>query len=294
MQKILVTGSSGMLGKDIVSEFSNDYEVFGISRTQSKILNNNREFLGDLTDKNFLKKVLEKINPDIIVHCAAFVNVDKCEENKEYVKLLHVDASEQLASFNPNAKFIYISTDSVFDGAVGNYKENSIVNPLNYYAQTKYQGELKVLACNKNSLIARTNIYGFHIPIGNSLFEWAINKLKNNENINAFNDVFFNPVYTKQLARIIKEILSKDNLSGILNIASKDFISKYEFIRLIAEVFSFNRNLINPVSVDTINNLSAKRPKNMTLNVSKLESFISNVPVIKDGLKELKKDFEKQ
>jgi dTDP-4-dehydrorhamnose reductase len=288
MQKVLVTGSSGMLGKDIVIELSNNYEVFGISRTESKVLSNSREFLGDLTDKDFLQKVLTNVNPNIIIHCAAFVNVDKCEENKEYVKLLHINATEQLASFNPNAKFIYISTDSVFDGTTGDYKEDSGVNPINYYAKTKYQGELKVLEKNKNSLIVRTNIYGVHVPMGNSLFEWAFNKLKNNENINAFNDVFFNPVYTKQLARIINEIVSKHNLNGILNIASRDYISKYEFICLIAEIFSFNKNLIHPISVDSIN-LQAKRPKNMTLNISKLEKIISEIPIIKKGLEELKK-----
>src|SRR4051812_30791765 len=107
--RVLVTGITGMLGKDIASQLSqfSGYEIFGISRSEVSIGN---IISGDLADTDFLKQYLKSINPDLIIHCAASVNVDACEENKNYTNQLHVEATKVLATFSSNTKLVYIST----------------------------------------------------------------------------------------------------------------------------------------------------------------------------------------
>ncbi|MDW7670055.1 MAG: sugar nucleotide-binding protein, partial [Bacillota bacterium] len=140
-----------------------------------------------------------------------------------------------------------------------------------------------------NSVIVRTNIYGFHKPIGNSLFEWAYGNIKNGNNINGFNDVFFNPVYTKQLAIGIQKI-SPTDFSGVINIGCEENISKYELLIKFAKVFNIDNRLIKPVSVDN-GILEAKRPKNTTLDLKKMKKVLGISFSLDSGVNELYLDY---
>lgn len=293
-QKILITGASGMLGKDLIDIFSKDkrYEVIGLSRKRSSKKKGVQTVLLDLTDTIALKKFLKKINPEIIIHCAALVNVDACEQNHIAANGLHIQATKVLAAFRAKKnKFIYISTDSVFNGKDGNYKENDKPKPLNYYALSKLKGEQVAQRINPHSLVVRTNIYGFHIPSGNSLAEWALDNFKKNKEVKGLEDVYFNPLYTKQLARILKKIIEGKEIYGILNMASKESISKYSFLHQLAKVFR-KKNLIHAISLNDLK-FTVKRPRNTTLNTNKLKKIIKNIPSLEQGLKEMKKDYTK-
>lgn len=289
--KILIVGSNGMLGKDIVYVLSKkkEFELFGVNRRTDYNLDYSHSFICDITNMEEVNKLLEYINPNIIINCAANVSVDDCEKNKEKTYLLHVQATKNLANFKPDTtKFIYISTDSVFDGLDGNYNESEKTNPLNYYARTKLQGEKEALNCNKNTLILRTNIYGFHDKEANSFVEWALNSLNNNITIGGFKDVLFNPVYTKQLARVIYELIST-NYCGILNVASNQYISKYDFLIKLSKKLKLNSNLINEVSIEDMN-FNAKRPKNTTLSINELKKILKYEISIDDGIEEMYMD----
>lgn len=289
MKKVLITGSSGMLGREIVmllQSLKEDFQIFGVNHMPSYLLDPSQEFLGDLTESSFVEKVLKAVQPDTIIHCAAIVNVDFCENNNAYVDKLHLEATKALASYASD-NFVYISTDSVFDGERGNYQETDRPNPLNYYAESKLGGEREALAHNPQTLVLRTNIFGTHQPPANSLFEWALKSLDNQESIKAFDDVFFNPVSTKTLAEIILKLLDK-KITGLLNVASGEVMTKYAFILKIAEVFDFDAALITPISVDDFG-FKAKRPKNMTLNIDKLRSILGEAPSIEQDLRDLKK-----
>lgn len=282
-----------MLGKDLVDIFVKDkkYQVFGLSRKATTGKKGLNSLDVDLTSTLALKKILKKIQPEIVIHCAAIVNVDLCEKNHKAANRLHMKATEVLAGYRGNKKkFVYISTDSVFDGQRGNYKETDKPNPLNYYALSKLKGEKAALKINPNSLVIRTNIYGFHVPEGNSLVEWALDNFRQNKKINGFKDVYFNPLYTKQLAIIVKKIIEKKEIRGIINAASKKSVSKYNFLRLLAKTFRNKENIVNPISVDDLE-LIAKRPRNTTLNINKLKKIIKNIPTVEQGLRELKKDY---
>jgi dTDP-4-dehydrorhamnose reductase len=293
MIKVLITGSGGMLGKDIFYLFSEDknFIVYGLDKLPLEKLDN--QIAIDLLDENSLRKTLEKIKPDIIIHCAAMVNVDECEKNKKSAFDLNVRTTDFLSQYQPlNTKFVYISTDSVFDGQTGNYSEESSPNPLNYYAITKLEGEKCVQKNNRQAIILRTNIYGFHHRKGNSLVEWAIENFRNNQSVNGFTDVIFNPVYTKQLARIIKLCLEK-NFTGILNVASDSVLSKYDFLIKLADAFGYSSELVKKTSVDLFN-FTASRPKNTCLNVQKLKKIFGLSISFDAGMEELKNDYQKK
>lgn len=292
--RFLVTGSSGMLGKDIVEILSNNINcsVYGFSRTVNPHFSDDHQVIGDLTNLEFLSSSLGKINPDVIVHCAAIVNVDECETNKRVAEMLHRDVTAILARYKSGStRLIYISTDSVFDGQKGSYTEEDIPNPINYYAKTKRDGEIVVLENNHNAVVIRTNIYGFHLESGKSLAEWAIDNLKQGKSISGFTDVYFNPVYTKQLGEVIKDIIPAKYFKGILNVASKEYCSKYEFLLHIAQQFNFNTSLITKNSVKKFQFL-APRPINTTLNTNLLRSVFNKVLTLQNGLSVLKKDYK--
>lgn len=289
-QNLLVIGATGMLGKSIIEHFKEDsrYEVYGISRIVNEEIKGYNRIIMDITDSNKLKKILNEINPNIIIHCAANTNVDNCNNNRTYTYKLHVEATEILAKFN--CRYVYISTDSVFDGMVGNYSEEDKTNPLNYYAKTKLEGEKVSLASNSKALILRTNIYGFHLEKKSSLVEWALENLLLNNKINGFNDVYFNPIYVGQLARVIKKLCTYDDVTGVLNIGSREYISKYEFLIKLAHAFNVSEKLIIPQSIDSVN-FNAQRPRNTTLNLDRLNYILEEVPSIDYGIQELSNDY---
>jgi dTDP-4-dehydrorhamnose reductase len=289
---VIVTGASGMLGKDIcrVLELDN-HNVFGVSFDMNPHMRSDRQFQGNLADKIFVDKVLQESKADVIIHCAAIVNVDQCEKDKELADSVHIKATAMLASYNPGkARIIYISTDSVFDGKVGNYTEEDATHPLNYYAFSKLQGEVAALGNNPNSLIIRTNIYGFHTPLGKSLAEWAIDNMSVNKTISGFNDTFFNPVYTGQLAAIIGKYFINGSNRGIWNVVSEGYVSKYEFLIRLARVFNFPESLVLQNSMDSVNFI-APRPKITYLNTHKLNSKLGVKLNLQSGIEDFKIDY---
>jgi len=291
-KRVLITGSSGMLGKDIINSFSGmNYNVFGVDLVKSDKLPGIYQLIGDLTNKTFISSVLNKINPDIIIHCAAIVNINTCEEKKDLAYSLHVDVTQLLARFNPGkTKIIYISTDSVFDGVKGNYSENDTPNPLNYYAKSKLEGE-NATKQNKNHIVIRTNIFGFNIPLKNSLAEWAIKNITQNNSIHGFSDVKFNAIYTKQLSEIIVDLI-QNNFTGLVNIASSDTMNKYEFLIKIADVLGQPKELIRESNSKEFN-FKVRRPLNTFLNVQKISKLVK-LPQMTDGINDMIKDYNNQ
>lgn len=289
--RILITGSSGMLGKEIFNEFlKNDNNVFGVDLKSNSSLPERAQIVGDLTEKKFVLSVLKDIDPDIIIHCAALVNLDTCEKNKGIADKIHVAATKLLSQYKSGStKLIYISTDSVFDGKKGNYLETDKPNPINYYAKSKLAGELKA-KFNSNHIIIRTNIFGFNTPLKGSLAEWAINNLENNKAIKGFTDVVFNAIYTKHLAKIISTLCSID-YKGTINIASANKVSKYEFLRLLSQELNFSKLLLGESTSKDIN-FTIPRPKITSLNTDKIQK-ITILPSVEEGIIDLVNDYKK-
>ena len=292
--RIGVTGASGMLGSALIARLSRHYKIFATSRNQgieSKSINWD---CFDLTDLELLNKWLDKVKPDVVIHCAAIVNVDLCEENSNLATQLHYKTTKVMANYlnQNNGKLIYISTDSVFDGEKQSaYRESDLTAPLNVYARTKLMGEEQVKLM-KRGLVLRTNIVGWTQDGKTSFFEWMLESLINNAPLNLFNDVIFSPLNVHDLSFIIEKIINKP-VFGLYHCASSDSISKYDFGKKMAEIFQLSDLNINRVSVDSMK-FKANRPKNMALDVKKIGLALEcNLPSAIDVIKLMKYQYDK-
>lgn len=264
-EKILVIGR-GFLGNTIVKiGNAQKLEIIG---THVK-----NELCVDIQSERSVEKILDKINPDILINCAAFTNVDEMERNPELGYGVNFRGVQNLVKSCSKRKIslIQISTDSVFDGEKGNYSEEDTPNPINEYAKSKFYAEKAIEPYLEKSTIIRTNLYGYNKE-EKFLFNWIIKNLKKGITINGFDDVFFNPLEKSNLSEMIIEI-AKNDIYGILHLASDKILSKYQFAQSVAERLDFPTSLIKRSSIKE-NNLFAKRPLNTSLSNLKMKKIL--------------------
>ena len=292
--RIGITGASGMLGTALVSRLSKSFQVYATSRSKGIEGKNIEWDCLDLTDIPLLNKWLNKVKPDMVIHCAAIVNVDACEDNVEMATKLHVETTEVIANYldTNNGRLIYISTDSVFDGKKQTpYNETDLAKPLNVYARTKLMGEQPVLSM-VNGLILRTNIIGWTQEGNTSFAEWVIRGLIDNTPLNLFYDVYFSPLHVDELSLIIENIIERP-VYGLYHCASSDNISKYDFGVQMAKVFGLSDSNINRASVEDMD-FNAERPKNMALDSGKLaERLKCDMSSTIDSIKLMRRQYDK-
>ena len=292
--KVGVTGASGMLGSALITHLSKSYRVFATSRGKGVEGKNIKWDCFDLTDITLLNEWLETIKPDVVIHCAAIVNVDLCEDNVKLATKLHIETTEVMANYldSNGGRLIYISTDSVFDGEKqGSYSESDLIHPLNVYAQTKLMGEVAVKPRDA-ALVLRINIIGWTEKGKTSFFEWILKDLINKIPINLFHDVYFSPLHVDDLSLIIGEIIDKP-IFGLYHCASSNGISKYDFGKKIAEIFQLSDLNINRIGVNSAK-FKASRPKNMTLNVKKISLALKYaLPKAEDAIELMKCQYDK-
>lgn len=277
--KILITGVNGMLGSALATGFSKSVstKVYGTGRNPICRANNIEQyFSGDLTDTDFVDELKLSVEPDVIIHCAALVNLKECEDHPEMARDIHISATQSLSETFGTSRFFYISTDSVFDGERGDYSEKDDVNPLNTYALTKFEGEQVIRTSHREYLILRTNIFGNNSPSGSSLFEWAYKSLSESKEITGFDNFIFNPLYVGQISDIIERLLLDfPDLVGTFHVGSDRHISKYKFLCMVADHFSFDHKLIAKRNGNA-NAGGVARPENTSLNTDKIREYLAN------------------
>ena len=233
---IIIIGATGMLGSSIMLSES-DNQLIGTYFGEKAKSDNIFEL--DITKKKRVREVLVKFNPDAIINTAAITNVDLCENDPSFALKVHVKGTKYLTEVAKEigSHFLYISTDSVFDGIKGNYNENAEPNPLNIYAKTKLDGENEAL--KYKSVVIRTNIYGHNWLPKTSIAEWIRNTLQEEKGINLFHDVYFSPLLVNNLAEILLEIVKK-KLTGIFHVSSPEGVTKLDYGRKIASIYGLN------------------------------------------------------
>lgn len=281
--RMLLTGGSGLFGQTFIGLAGESHQLY-VTYNQHPIDFKNA-FRLDIRDTEKVKNLIEKLTPEIIIHSAAFTNVDKCESKKEEAYQINAKATENIAKAanKINAKLIYISTDYVFDGSKGLYKENDKTNPINYYGITKLEGEKAVREYCDDYIIARTAvIYGFHKK---NFATWIINELKNKRKIKIITDQWVSPTLNIDLAEQVLALIEEDK-EGIFHTAGRERISRYDFALKIAEKFNLDKDLIDPITSNKMNWI-AKRPKDSSLDVSKI-SNIKKPYDVNEALEKLK------
>jgi len=290
---MLVTGVSGLLGNNLAYYFKDKYDILGLYNSTSVNIDGITTGKCDLIYPENINSIISEYKPQIIIHCASLTNVDGCEVDKNATKKINVFATKNIVDLvinDEDVKLIYISTDSVYDGVKGNYTEYDNVNPLNYYGRSKFKGELEVLK-KENSIVLRTNLFGWNIQDKNSLGEWIIDELKSGRKIKGFKDARFSTIYTLELARVI-DIITQKNLTGVFNCGSIDSCSKYDFALKIADRFDLDKKLVIPISIDNFQ-FKAKRGKNLSLNADKLQEALDyKLPTIDQSVDGFYRDYK--
>ena len=248
MQKILVTGANGMLGSDLCPSLEKEgYEVI---KTDIDSL--------DITNFENSKKIITKFSPNIIIHCAAYTNVDKAQEDIDTARKINFEGTQNLAKIcaNLSIKIIYISTDYVFDGNKNSpYKTDDKTKPINNYGLTKLEGENAVKKYCKNYIIARTSwLYGIH---GKNFVETMLS-LSDKENLKVVNDQTGCPTWTQDLSVALIKLIKK-NKNGIFHTCSSGQTTWYNFAKEIFKLSDLEVNL-SPCTTDDFKS-PAKRPK---------------------------------
>ena len=285
MTRFLVTGASGLLGLNLALKLAETHNVTGVIH-QPELTGTPFEVLvTDLSLPGEAEWVLEHSLPEVIIHTAAMAIVDDCEKDPTRALSVNADLPGRLARMTGEmgARFIHISTDAVFDGKKGGYREEDIPNPLSTYARTKLAGEIAVMAENPESLIARVNFYGWSLRGTRSLAEFFFNNLSAGKAVNGFRDVMFCPLLVNDLVELLIKMNEK-GLTGLYHTVSSEKTSKYEFGLALAKKFGFDPGLINSVSVNEAG-LVAARSLNLDLVTAKLTKDLgSPTPGIQSGL----------
>lgn len=270
--RIIVTGSSGLLGRRLCSVLRGHDDVTGISRHAQA---DRSSISVDITEKERLTKSILEIAPHVIVHAAAETDVDGCESDREVAWNVNVKGTSNIAEScaKIGAKLVLISTDYVFDGAKGNYNEADEPNPVNYYGVTKLQAERVAASISSESLIIRTSVlYGWH-PRRMNFATWMLNELRQGRKVRVAEDHVNSPTYVDNLAEVI-QIAIERNTEGILHVAGSERITRFGFALRIAKTFGLDQALIVPVKLHDLH-LIAKRPRDSSLNVAKAEEELN-------------------
>lgn len=288
MKKVLLIGV-GFLGEKLLPLFQkNGFEVKGTSIDGKNFLKL------DIVDKISVEKVFQNFLPNIVILTASLTNVDYCEEHPAEAQKVNVDGVENVAEACKkfNSKLVFYSTDFVFDGEKenGNYSENDKVNPLSVYGKTKLEAEKRIgeIFPEKNFLILRTStLYGFGKNFDKKPFtDWVVESLKAGKSINVVSDQITCPTLTDDLANATLRLVRK-NKNGLYNVVGSEAISRFGFAKKIAKVFELDSELI--LEIDSSKLLQkAKRPKNSSLNISKIEIEGIGMSNVEKGLIEMK------
>jgi dTDP-4-dehydrorhamnose reductase len=239
----------------------------------------------DLRSDTELTGHLDCVRPQIIAHLAAYTDVDWCETHPQEAQGLNVETTRLLASWAAvnGCKFLFMSTDSVFDGYHGPYSELERPAPRNCYAATKFEAEQIVRGIVEDHLIVRGSFYGWNAQNKSSLAEWVLTRLQAGLAVSGFTDVTFSPLLVNTLAEIVLRMLERD-LYGTYHVASCDAISKNAFAIAIADIFGFPTNLVQPCLLMDAR-LRAPRPLDTSLRADKLRRDLGiTLPFVRQDL----------
>jgi len=289
--KILISGSTGLLGRAIAFENKKyNYELSGIYFPEKKYESLElfeSAYFGDITNYNLLLKIIAKLKPDAIIHAASNANVDWVEKNKEEAYKNNYEGLKNIFNIasTEGIRFIHISSNAVYDGDNPPYSEISERKPFNYYGKLKVLEEDYIISkSNDYTIIRPILMYGWNDPLEReNPFTWQLRLQKNNSEIKLVDDIFCNPLLANDCAKVILELIRK-KITGIFNVAGSEILSRYEFGLKIAEITGYDISKIIPVPNSAFPEI-APRPKNTSFDISKIQNILNiKMSNVKQGI----------
>ena len=289
MAKIVITGSSGLLGAHLMAAYAQRHEVIGVDRHPWWGDQPFRTFVEDLATPAALR-LLRDLAPTVLIHSAALVDVDACEHDPTQAYAVNAQLTKAFARAVPlTCLVVYISTDGVFKGDAPHMAETDLPCPRTIYARSKLQGEWDVTLATPHHLIVRTNFYGWSSGRKQTAAEWLYQSLANGAPITLFDDFHFSPIYVVDFVQRLM-LLTDGGHRGLLHLSGADRVSKYQFGAMMAKAAGFSTAPIRSGSIDKAA-LAAPRPKDMSLDSRRFCQLTgTTLPGCKEGLRRFLED----
>lgn len=252
--RILVIGGSGFIGRYLVRRLtdSGTHEVAGTSRSAAPAIDGATWHHVDLTDDGSAESVFSSADPDVVVHLAAMADVGACEREPERATAVNVAATSEVARLcqQRDARLVFVSTEYVFDGQRGFYREDDAPGPSTHYGRTKWEAEQAVAELVSRWSVVRTSIvYGWPAPERRNFVPWLVERLSSGQVYVGSTKVLRTPVYVGHLVDGIVALL-EGGQSGIHHIAGRDWVSMYDFAIAVAEAFGLDAGLVVPTDAN--------------------------------------------
>ncbi len=274
-KNVLITGSSGFLGRYLIKFAPAGCRLFAQYRTKRPNCYG-REV--ELIQSDFDKEpwtFLNELKPDLIIHTAAMASIDECEMNEPLADRVNSTATRKLAEYaaGTGSRFIFVSSDVVFDGTNGNYSENDTPNPKNVYASTKVAAEKFLLKNLENVVVVRPSLfYGLSLNGRPSFTETMLSSLHAGKQVFLFTDQYRTPLLVNNLADALWE-LAAHHYTGILHLGNSERVSRFEMGRILCDIFNLDHSLLVPMRSAEAN-LAAFRPPDCSLNTGLARSLL--------------------
>ncbi len=301
--KIIATGSSGLVGSRILELLKNKYQFENLNSTAGV----------DITDSEKVFSLIDSSNASLVLHLAAKTDVDDCEKDKEEdLRIKNIQNEKQKeeewnvkktawavnvlgtqniikACEKSGKKIIYISTDFVFDGEKAEpYVEEDVQNPISWYGQTKYEGEKLVIKSSLSWAILRL-AYPYRANFQKKDFARVlIDKLKNGEKVSVITDHIMTPTFIDDLSYVLDTLISNESL-GIFHVVGSQFVSPFEAGVIIANIFGFDKNLLQKTTREVFFKGRAPRPFHLALKNDKIQKLGIKMKTLEEGLFEIRK-----
>lgn len=260
MIKVAVTGLNGVIGKILAEEIPSNLEIIDLfHRTKysgkAKI---HKHIKLDLLNKKRISKILEEINPDIIVHLAAITHIDTCEKDRERGKKgivwkTNVKGTGEIAKFCAKNKIhlIFLSTECVFDGKRKYFSENSKKNPINWYGSTKSEAEELMLSSGAPVSIIRSVVAYHKNDNGKTIYGKILSRLRADKDVWVVSDQLFTPTYTYDIVQAINQVIKNKQL-GIFHVAPGKSLSPYDLALIIARRNRYSHKRIKKTTLEAL------------------------------------------
>jgi dTDP-4-dehydrorhamnose reductase len=282
---VLITGANGFLGHYLVKRLlKENYRVIATGRGESRLPfdegHNYRYVSLDFTDPYAVHDIFEQYKPAVVIHAGAMGKPDECEEQQWQAYLVNVEGTVTLLmnAAEQQSFFVYISTDFVFDGTKGSYREDDATGPVNYYGKTKQEAEAAVTEYEADWAIVRTVlVYGQPLSGRSNILTIVKDKLQQGQTYNVVDDQFRTPTYVEDLADGITRIVQQ-KARGIFHLSGEELLTPFQMARRTAEHLGLDAGLIHRVTAADFSQ-PAKRPVNTSFNIGKAKAELGYAPL---------------
>ncbi|MBI3325497.1 MAG: SDR family oxidoreductase [Nitrospinae bacterium] len=263
MQRVLVIGASGFLGRYIALHLKTQQRVMGSYHAHPIPLAGCASTPLDIMDERGVRATFETFHPHVVIHTAALGDVDQCEANPDAAYRVNVQGTEHVAraAAAVGARLIHISTDQIYDGSRAGCDEADEPRPLMVYGRTKLEGERRAAAiCGDTVILRLALLYGWGSIVRPSFSDWLEKGLREGREVPLFIDQYRTPLFVEQGAEVIGQLLQEPGIRGVFNLGGGERISRYAFGLKFCDMFALPTEQLKPIAMDSLGQ-RARRPR---------------------------------